>query len=102
MSSVLIKPNTHPEYDNRFEELFKELLKTRPHLNIEWPVEIQSIIHSAHHGGSRDSEDIKKNYIWKGFKNTPEKIGIVDDVLTTGHIFVLYLIFLKKMDIKDK
>lgn len=90
------KPNTHPEYDNRFEDLFKELVKIRPNLNIECPVEIQNIIKPAHHGGSRDPEDIKKNYKWKGFKNIPEKIGILDDVLTTGAHFRAMSDFLKE------
>ena len=96
------KPKIHPEYDNRFEDLFKELLKTRPKLNIEWPVEIQDIMHSAHHGGSRDPEDIKKIYIWKGFKNTPEKIGIVDDVLTTGAHFRAMSDFLRENGYKGQ
>ena len=96
------KPNTHPEYDNRFEDLFKELLKTRPNLNIEWPVENQNITQPAHHGGSRDPENIKKNYKWNGFENTPEKIGIVDDVLTTGAHFRAMSDFLKENGYKGQ
>ena len=65
-------------------------------MNIEWPVEIQNLMPSAHQGGSRNPEDIKKNYMWKGFKNTPEKIGIVDDVLTTGAHFRAMSDFLKE------
>ncbi len=90
------KPKIHSEYDNRFEDLFKVLLKTRPRLNIEWPVEIRNLILPAHQGGSRNPKDIKKNYRWKGFKNTPKEIGIVDDVLTTGAHFRAMSDFLKE------
>lgn len=96
------KPKTHKEYDYRFEDLFKVLLKTHPHLNIEWPVETKKFILSAHKGGSRNPEDIKKNYKWKGFKNTPEKIGILDDVLTTGAHFRAMSDFLKKNKYQGK
>ena len=89
------KPRAHPEYDNRFENLFQELLKTRPQLNIEWPVEIRKMIPSSHHGGTRDPDDIKRNYIWKGFKSSPERLGILDDVLTTGAYFRAMSDFLK-------
>ena len=96
------KLKTHLEYDNRFEDMFKELLKTRPHLNIECPVEIQNTMPPSHHGGSRSPEDMKKNYKWKGFKTTPEKIGIVDDVLTTGGHFRAMSDFLKEKEYKGQ
>ena len=79
---------TDPEYDNRFEDLFEELLKTRPLLNVEWPVEIKKTIPPARHGGPRNPEDIKKNYIWKGFnEKIIKRLCIFDDVLVKGAHF---------------
>ena len=95
---------THPEYDNRFEDLFKELLKTRPYLNIEWPIEIKKTTKPARHGGLRNPIEIKKNYIWKNFSNkkAPEKLCIFDDLLATGARFRAISVSLEKMDMQDK
>lgn len=90
------KPKTHPEYDNRFEDVFKELLKIHPALNIESPIEIKNIMQSSHLGGSRNPQDIKKNYVWKGLKSSCKKIGVLDDVLTTGAHFRTMSDFLKE------
>ena len=96
------KPKIHSDYDRRFEDLFEELLKIRPALNIEWPVEIKEVVQASHLGGSRDPEDIKKKYIWKGFKSSFDKIGIIDDVLTTGAHFRAMSDFLKEKDYKGE
>ena len=96
------KPKTHPEYDNRFEDVFTELLKVRPLLNIEWPIEIENTMQSSHLGGSRNPQDIKKNYIWKGLKSSTKKIGILDDVLTTGAHFRAMSDFLRENGYKGE
>ena len=85
------------EYDNRFEDLFTELQKSRPNLNIEWPIAIKQTIKSSHLGGDRDPETFKKNCFWKGFrKGHPKMLIIFDDVLTTGAHFRAMSDFLKK------
>ena len=79
------KKKTHLEYDNRFEDLFKELLKSRPLLKVEWPIEIKENRQASHRSGKRNPADIKKNYIWKEFKNNRiKRLCVFDDVLTTG------------------
>ncbi|MBC6415592.1 MAG: phosphoribosyltransferase [Bdellovibrionales bacterium] len=90
------------EYDYRFEDLFKELLEIRPSLNIEWPVENKDTVKASHHGGPRNPETIKKNYIWKGFKKSLDKIYIVDDVITTGAHFRAMCEFLTENGYKGK
>ena len=81
------KIKTDLEYDNRFEDLFEELLKLRPYLEIEESVENKKTIQDTKRGGSRYPDSIKANYIWKGWRNSPEEIIIIDDVLTTGTHF---------------
>lgn len=79
------KKKDHPEYDNRFEDLFKEILKSHPHWMVEWPVEIKTTTLPAHISGKRDPDTLKKNYIWKGFNHKEPKIlYIFDDIITTG------------------
>ena len=82
------KDKAHPEYDHRFEDLFTELLKSRPSLKVEWPIEVKETRQASHLSGERNPEDIKKNYIWKGFEDSRiKKLCVFDDVLTTGANF---------------
>ena len=81
------KAKDHPEYDYRFEDLFTELLKTRSDLNVEWPVGTKKTIQASHHGGEREIKRFMNNYVWQGFKKTPEVLWVVDDVLTSGSQF---------------
>ncbi len=79
------KTKDHPEYNSRFEDLFKEILKSLPGWQVEWPVEIKENQEPAHRSGERSPEFFKKNYIWKGFKyKEPKILCIFDDVITTG------------------
>ena len=97
------KAKNDPEYDNRFEDLFEELKKSRPNLNIEWPIEIKQTIKSTHLSGDRDPETFKQNCFWKGFRKDHPKILIVfDDVLTTGGHFKAVSDFLKKNGYKGE
>lgn len=92
------KIKTDPKYDHRFENLFKELLKLRPHLKIEEPVENKKTL-----SDTRNPDHIKSNYIWRGWKkNAPEGIFIIDDVLTTGSHFRALSDFLKENRYKGK
>ena len=86
------------EYNNRFEDLFKKLLESRPNLSVEWPVTIKKTVRTSRYGGPREPTLIKQNYKWNGFKkNTPPKIlCILDDVLTTGAHFRAISDFLKE------
>ena len=97
------KKTTDLEYDNRFEDLFKELVKSRPLLNIEWPIEVKETRQASHLSKKRNPEDIKKNYIWKGFKNNMVKrLCVFDDVLTTGANFRAVSDFLRENGYEGK
>ena len=96
------KHKNDPGYDCRFEDFFKEFLKARPNLNIEWPIEIKKNIQASHHGGGRDPEDFKRNYVWRGFKKNPKTLCIFDDVLTTGAHFRAISDFLKENEYKGQ
>ena len=79
------KTKDHPEYNNRFEDLFKEILRSLPGWWVEWPVEIKENQDPAHRSGKRSPEFFKKNYIWNGFKyKEPKVLYVFDDVITTG------------------
>ena len=91
------KHKTDSEYDKRFEDLFKELLKSRPLLKVEWPVEIKETSQASHLGGERNPADIKKNYIWKKFEDSRiKRLCVFDDVLTTGAHFRAISDFLRE------
>ena len=97
------KHKDHSEYDNRFEDLFKELLKSWPNLTIEWPIEIKETVTATHFEENRKlPKDIKDNYIWKGFKKSPEKLFVFDDVLTSGAHFRAVSDFLKENEYKGQ
>ena len=97
------KHKNDPEYDNRFEDLFKKLSKARPNLNIEWPIEIKKTIQASHHGGGRDPEGFKRNYVWRGFKkNSYKALCIFDDMLTTGAHFRAVSDFLRENGYKGR
>ena len=96
------KHKNDPEYDNRFEDLFNELLKSRANLNIEWPIEIKQTIQASHTGGKREPEYIKGNYTWKGFKQTPKTLCVFDDVLTKGGHFRAVSDFLRENGYKGR
>lgn len=79
------KKKDHPEYDNRFEDLFAEVKKSHPQWVIECPVEVKETIDPFHISGKRNLDVLKKNYVWKGFKNPePAILYIFDDIITTG------------------
>ena len=98
------KAKNDPDYDSRFEDLFTELLKSRPNLSDEWPVTIKKTVRTSRHGGPREPTLIKQNYKWNGFKKTtpPKILCIFDDVLTTGAHFRAMSDFLRENDYKGK
>ena len=96
------KHRSNTEYDNRFEDLFNELLKSRQGLKIEWPIEMTQTVQASHAGGERSPEHIKRNYAWKGFKETPKRLCVFDDVLTTGAHFRAVSDFLRENEYKGQ
>ncbi len=68
------KHKSDPEYTRRFEDCFKELQSARKNLKIEWPIEIKKTVKASHSGGSRDPDEIKENYVWKGFSGNPPEV----------------------------
>lgn len=82
------KAKSDPEYTNRFEDFFSQLLSLRPNLVVNWPVEIAVTVPSAHLNGNRNPDAIKGNYVWKGFQGEmPNSLIVFDDVVTTGSHF---------------
>lgn len=97
------KMKDHPEYTNRFEDLFKELKKTNRHLLIEWPVRVKQNKESLKLDGIRAPNIIKENYVWEGFKTaTPRILYIFDDILTSGASFRAMSDFLKENSYNGK
>ncbi len=103
------KTKTDQEYNNRFEDLFEELTKTFGTLypdiilNVEWPVEIKSTMPAFHISSENrlPPKQIKKNYIWRGFKQqSPKTLFIFDDVITTGAHFRAMSDFLRENEYK--
>ena len=99
------KAKTHPEYDNRFEDLFEAIAKTFSKrypdviLNIEWPVKIKNTMPAFHISSANrlPPRKIKANYQWKGFKQqSPKNLFIIDDVITTGAHFRAMSDFLRE------
>ena len=97
------KKKDHPEYDNRFEDLFKEILKSHPRWIVERPVETKKNIKASHKTGEKYPDILKKNYFWKGFKNKePKVLYIFDDLITTGAYFRAISDFLIENKYKGK
>ena len=97
------RTKNHSKYDNRFEDFFARLLKSRSYLSVEWPVEIKKTVPASRCQGDRDPKSIKENYSWRGFKNKPpEELYIFDDVLVSGAHFRAISDFLKENNYTGK
>jgi len=83
------KPKGHHEYDSRILDTLNIFIsKYRPDIKIEESVDVINPVPSAHaEGGTRNPDEIIKNYRWKGFTgDAPKTAFIVDDVINTaGH-----------------
>lgn len=92
-----------PEYTQRFEDLFQEILRSHPKWIVEWPVEIKETTESSHNSGQRDPDLLRENYIWKGFEHgEPEVLHIFDDIITTGAHLRAVSDFLRSHNYKGK
>lgn len=92
-----------PEYTNRFEDLFQEILKSHSKWIVEWPIEIKETTEASHNFGPRDPNLLMENYIWKGFKHgEPEVLHIFDDVITKGAHLRAVSDFLRSHNYKGK
>ena len=92
-----------PEYTNRFEDLFQEILKSHSKWIVEWPIEIKETTEASHNFGPRDPDLLMENYIWKGFKHgEPEVLHIFDDVITKGAHLRAVSDFLRSHNYKGK
>ena len=74
-----------PEYDPRFDMLFKALAKLRPDFRIERPFAIANSHQAAHEGGSRT--EFARQLRWSGLQHSAQDIVVVDDVITGGSHF---------------
>lgn len=91
------KAKNDPKYDRRFEDLFKELKKSRPKIVVECPIEIKKTIETSRKSKIRKPDLLKENYIWKGFNiENPKTLCIFDDVLVSGAHFRAMSDFLRK------
>ena len=81
------KTPDHPEYDGRFDDLLAELRKLRHDLVIETPIVCRESHQSVHTGGARRPDKIYELLEWRGFRNVPSRICLIDDLLTTGGHF---------------
>jgi hypothetical protein len=83
------KLETDPEYDPRFDMLFKQLDNLGWQVEVAKPISCKTSQIPAHLGGaSRNPAEIKDNYHWNGFdSDCPEEMYIIDDVITTGGHF---------------
>ncbi len=96
-NSVLIpaptsNPRNHPENDSRIDETLIKLQGFRTDLQIEKIIDVVKPIPAAHNQeGMRNPDEIIKALKWIGFssniKQTPERLFLIDDVVTTGGHF---------------
>lgn len=91
------KPWGSNENNQRFQDLFDYMYKKQNNLIVHWPIDaIDSVPSSSRDTAPRDPELIKSNYKWCGFLQAiPEKIIIIDDVVTSGAHFRATVEFLK-------
>lgn len=96
VTAVPSSKNKHdPMYDRRFEDLFEELKKFSPCIEVVWPVVAINSVQASHHSGSRDPDVLKQNYNYSGFAGIePESLIVFDDVLTSGAHFRAYKDFI--------
>jgi hypothetical protein len=90
------KPWAHPENNQRFQDVFKDLKRLRANLTIHWPIDCQNAVTGSSQGGTRSPVQIKSNYVWRGFISEINQILIVDDVITSGAHFRACADFLRE------
>jgi hypothetical protein len=78
------KRTDDPEYDSRMADMTTLLKVKRPDLTIETPFAREASTTPAHHGGSRNIDEIVANLRWLGVSAGCGTLVIIDDVLTTG------------------
>lgn len=82
------KPDDHPEYDPRFDMMLDCLRVLRPKLAIEHPIIRTAACQALHTGGRRSITEALQTLEWQGFDgDTPDKVVLVDDVITCGTNF---------------
>lgn len=80
---------TDAAYDPRWDMVSKELLRLYPAYPIEHPISVRAseASYKSQKNSSRQPSKIMANYVWNGFKGSPQRVILVDDVLTTGGHF---------------
>ncbi len=76
-----------PEYDSRLADTLTSLSRLRPDLQIMTPFRSRASTTPAHHGGSREVDEILANLEWLGLPESCRLLVLIDDVLTTGGHF---------------
>jgi hypothetical protein len=76
-----------PACDPRWEILKDELASARPDLKFKRPIVRRESCSAVHSGGARKMAAIRATLDWRGFKNVPDTIILIDDVITAGAHF---------------
>ena len=76
-----------PEYDPRMEMMLEELQRLRCDILIERPIIRVRPAAALHMGGRRSVEAVSETLAWAGFESTPDRVVLLDDVITTGASF---------------
>jgi hypothetical protein len=78
---------TDPDYDPRFDMVRDYLLRIRADIRVESPVSRTKSCDAVHSGGTRKRAAVRESLEWEGFKEEPETVMIIDDVITAGTHF---------------
>lgn len=81
------KSKRDPEYDSRLEDVLTEAQRLKPDIVVEYPIALKRTTLAAHHGGTRNPEEIYQSLKWKGLNARKRVIVLVDDVITSGAHF---------------
>ena len=84
-------------FDPRFDLLAENLREFCPNITIEEPLVRKESVKALHEGGERNLRSIYKSLRWAGFEEEPpERIYLVDDVLTRGTSYRACKLLLQK------
>lgn len=82
------KPDSHADYDQRFDMMLGTLHRLRPDLSMQEPIVRTAACQSLHTGGQRSVEQALRTLGWRGFDGeAPDGIFLIDDVITSGTNF---------------
>jgi hypothetical protein len=81
------KRHDDAQYDSRWEMVKDELSRIRPDLIAKRPILRETSCVAVHQGGKRKRTEIRATLGWRGFKDVPGSLVLIDDVITAGAHF---------------